>query len=79
MQRVRPVAPVPVLSSAGKKVQRHSDFSEEYVGREISVRLHDGSVVKGVLVEARRYWFKVKVSGKIVYLNKAHVVFVEVG
>jgi hypothetical protein len=35
-----------------------------------------GVVVEGVLVEASRYWFKVKTDKGVVYLNKAHVIMV---
>jgi thioredoxin reductase len=35
-----------------------------------------GVVVEGVLVEASRYWFKVKTDKGVVYLNKAHVISV---
>jgi len=59
------------------RVTRHSDFSEEYVGRTITISLADGRSLSGVLVESRRYWVKVKDSnGSIAYINKSFIVSV---
>ena len=58
---------------------RFSDFSEEYAGKRVVVKLSDGSVVEGHLLEARRYWFKVKDSNsKVIYVNKGLVKTVEI-
>jgi hypothetical protein len=53
-----------------------ADFSDEYRGCKVRVETSIGVVVEGVLVEASRYWFKVKTSRGVVYVNKAHVVMV---
>jgi len=59
------------------RVTRHSDFSEEYAGRTITISLADGRSLSGVLVESRRYWIKVKASnGSIAYINKSFIVSV---
>ena len=64
---------------AQRPASRPSDFSEEYVGRQVVVTMDDGTAVEGVIVEARRYWFKVKTSeGRTVYVNKAFVKAIEV-
>jgi len=56
-----------------------SDSSDEYVGRQVLLVLDDGTVVEGIIVEARRYWFKVRdLSGRTVYVNKAFVEAIEV-
>jgi len=56
---------------------RHSDFSEEYAGRPITISLADGKTLSGVLLESRRYWVKVKASnGGIAYINKSFIVSV---
>jgi hypothetical protein len=56
---------------------RHSDFSEEYTGRQISINLADSRSLSGVLIESRRYWVKVKASnGGIAYINKSFIVSV---
>jgi hypothetical protein len=53
-----------------------ADFSNEYVNCRVRVETSIGVTVEGVLVEASRYWFKVKTDKGVVYLNKAHVVSV---
>jgi hypothetical protein len=55
--------------------ERPADFSSEYTGCRVKIETSIG-VVEGVLVEASRYWFKVKGDKGIVYVNKAHVVLV---
>jgi molybdopterin-binding protein len=52
-----------------------ADFSHEYRDCRVEVETSIG-VVEGVLVEASRYWFKVKTGKGVVYVNKAHVVMV---
>jgi len=45
----------------------------------VVIEMIDGSAIKGVLVEAKRYWFKVKEASKgVVYVNKGFVKSVEV-
>jgi hypothetical protein len=53
-----------------------ADFSGEYRGCKVKIETSIGVVVEGVLVEASRYWFKVKTEKGLVYVNKAHVVAV---
>lgn len=53
-----------------------ADFSDEYKGCKVRVETSIGVVVEGVLVEASRYWFKVRTDRGVVYINKAHVVTV---
>jgi hypothetical protein len=53
-----------------------ADFSNEYTGCRVRIETSIGVTVEGVLVEASRYWFKVKSDRGVVYLNKAHVVTV---
>ena len=56
-----------------------SDFSDEYVNRRVVLRMHDGTVIEGLMLEARRFWFKIKdSSAKLIYVNKGFVVAVEV-
>jgi len=62
-----------------KRVNKPSDFSDEYVNKRVVVRMHDNSEIEGLLLEARRYWFKVKDSNAgVVYVNKGYVKIVEV-
>jgi len=58
---------------------KHSDFSEEFVNHVVSITLVNGTVIRGMLTEARRFWIKVIVDGKVHYVNKAHVVEVVPG
>jgi hypothetical protein len=53
-----------------------ADFSGEYRGCRVRVETSIGVVVEGTLIEASRYWFKVRTDRGVVYLNKAHVVAV---
>lgn len=53
-----------------------ADFSDEYGGCRVRVETSIGVVVEGVLVGASRYWFKVKTSRGVVYVNKVRVVMV---
>jgi hypothetical protein len=53
-----------------------ADFSDEYRGCRVRVETSIGVVVEGILVEASRYWFKLKSGNGIVYVNKAHVIMV---
>jgi hypothetical protein len=57
-------------------VEGPADFSDEYRGCRVRVETSVGVVVEGVLVEASRYWFKLKSDKGIVYVNKAHVIMV---
>jgi hypothetical protein len=66
----------PTMRQVGRKQVRHSDFSEEYAGRAISISLADGKAISGVLVESRRYWVKLRTSNGVVYINKAFMVSV---
>jgi small nuclear ribonucleoprotein (snRNP)-like protein len=53
-----------------------ADFSDEYRGCRVKVETSIGVVVEGILVEASRYWFKVRTDKGVVYINKTHVVLV---
>jgi hypothetical protein len=53
-----------------------ANFSNEYTGCRVKIETSIGIVIEGVLVEASRYWFKVRTDRGVVYLNKAHVVTV---
>jgi hypothetical protein len=45
-----------------KHTSKPSDFSEEYAGKRVVVTMHNGLVMEGLLLEARKYWFKIKDS-----------------
>jgi len=62
------------MRQAGRRQVRHSDFSEEYAGRQITISLADGKTLSGILLESRRYWVKVKTNDGVVYINKSFIV-----
>jgi len=62
-----------------KRPSKPSDFSEEYVGKRVVVTMHNGLVMEGLLLEARKYWFKLKdANSNVVYVNKGFVATIEV-
>jgi hypothetical protein len=62
-----------------RRPSKPSDFSEEYAGKRVVVTMHNGLVMEGLLLEARKYWFKIKDSSdKVVYVNKGFVATIEV-
>ena len=56
------------------KQVKHSDFSELYAGRLVTITLANGTVLRGVVNEARRFWIQVTVDGKTHYVNKAFII-----
>ncbi|MFP3241183.1 MAG: hypothetical protein RXQ94_08630 [Caldivirga sp.] len=64
------------MRQVGKRQVRHSDFSEEYLGKPITISLADGKTLSGVLLESRRYWVKVKTNDRVVYINKSFMMSV---
>jgi len=73
--------PLPQPKPQGNKPQqgrlrqvKHSDFSEAYAGRLVTITLANGAVLKGIVSEARRFWIQVMVDGKAHYVNKAYIV-----
>ena len=55
------------------------DFSEEYVDKPCLVYLASGQTIKGRVIGVQRYWIKVFTNNnQVLYLNKAHVIGVEV-
>jgi len=66
------------VKQSGRQVEKHSDFSEEYSGREVVIVLHNNHVVNGKIVEVRRFWIKALLSdGRMHYINKAWIVYIE--
>ena len=68
--------PVPKTTSVKQGI-KPSDFSDEYTSKAVKIRLGDGSTVEGILADSTKYWFKISVRGKTLYVNKAWVVIVE--
>jgi hypothetical protein len=64
------------MRQVGKRQVKHSDFSEEYLGKPITISLADGKTLSGILLESRRYWVKLRTSSGTVYINKSFIVSV---
>jgi sRNA-binding regulator protein Hfq len=73
--------PKPAAKPQGRPPRpvKHSDFSEEYVNHVVSITLVNGTTLKGMLIESRKFWVKIIVDGRAHYINKAHVVEVTPG
>jgi len=67
--------PLPQPKPQGRPRQvKHSDFSEAYAGRLVTITLANGTVLRGIVSEARRFWIQVMVDGRVHYVNKAYIV-----
>ena len=58
---------------------RPSDFSDEYRGKTATITLGAGNppVIRGRIEAASRYWVKVVVGQRTLYINKAWIVSIE--
>jgi hypothetical protein len=72
----KPAAPA---SKDRQEKKARNDFSEEYTGRSVTIVLGAGSpgVLKGRVEAASRYWVKVSIGQRVVYVNKAWIVSIE--
>jgi len=62
-----------------KKEKLPGDFSHEYVGKQVTIVLGAGNpqVLKCKVERATRYWLKVTIGARTIYLNKAYIVSIE--
>jgi hypothetical protein len=70
----------PAPASEGKQEKKaKNDFSGEYAGRNVTIVLGAGSpgMLKGRVEAASRYWVKVSIGQRVVYVNKAWIVSIE--
>lgn len=61
-----------------KHGKHYADFKEVFEGREVVITLHNGTTVKGRILESRPYWLKVQTDSGVLYINKAFIVLVKV-
>ncbi|MEM4785153.1 MAG: hypothetical protein QXX12_02805 [Nanopusillaceae archaeon] len=61
-----------------KHGKHYADFKEVFEGREAVITLHNGTTVKGRILESRPYWLKVQTDSGVLYINKAFIVLVKV-
>ena len=62
-----------------KRESKPSDFSNEYKGRSVVIVLAAGNpgVLRGKLEEASKYWVKLTIGQRTIYVNKAWIVSIE--
>ena len=62
-----------------RRAAKPSDFSNEYLGRTVVIVLAAGNpgVLRGKLEAASRYWVKLVIGQRVLYINKAWVVSIE--
>jgi hypothetical protein len=62
-----------------KREAKPSDFSNEYKGRSVVITLGAGNpgVLRGKLEEASKYWVKLVIGQRVLYINKAWIVSIE--
>jgi hypothetical protein len=56
--------------------ERVEDLDSEPLGREVEVVLQSGGVLRGRVAATTRYWLKLELGGRCVYVNKSFTVFV---
>jgi len=54
-----------------------ADFSNEYSGLRLSLKVEGLGDVEGRLLKASRYWFKVLTNDGVLYVNKAYVISIK--
>jgi hypothetical protein len=62
-----------------KREAKPSDFSNEYLGRTVVITLAAGNpaMLRGKLEAASKYWVKLTIGQRTVYVNKAWIVSIE--
>ena len=62
-----------------KRESKPSDFSNEYLGRTVVITLGAGnpSTLRGRFEAASRYWVKLVIGQRTIYVNKAWIVSIE--
>jgi hypothetical protein len=72
-------APQPEKTQQKRKAAKPSDFSHEYREKTVVVVLAAGnpSVLRGRLEAASKYWVKLAIGQRTLYVNKAWIVSIE--
>jgi hypothetical protein len=73
------VAAASLLGAAtqGQASKDLADFSNEYSGLKLSLKVEGLGEVEGRLLKASRYWFKLLTSSGVLYVNKAYVISIK--
>jgi len=64
-------------SKQGEKEPRVEDLDQELIGKEVEVVLQSGGSIAGRVAASSRYWVKLDVRGKLIYINKPFIVFIK--
>jgi small nuclear ribonucleoprotein (snRNP)-like protein len=77
----------PKKKAKEKPRKRTEGFSEEYMNKDVIIKLSIGEEVRGRLVEATKYWFKILIGNpntkaKLesiddIYINKAYIAYIK--
>jgi hypothetical protein len=62
-----------------KKEKLPGDFSHEYIGKQVTITLGAGNpnVVKGKVEKVTRFWLKLSIGQRTLYINKGYIVSIE--
>lgn len=66
-----------VVAPQGLASKGLADFSDEYTGLRLSLRVEGLGEVEGRLLKASRYQFKLITNGGVLYVNKAYVISIK--
>ncbi|MEM1868341.1 MAG: hypothetical protein QXY83_05825 [Thermosphaera sp.] len=75
-QKPQPSQPRPQQQQPQKRAKL--DFDSELIGRSVTIKLLDGTVVNGIVTDNTRYWLRVLSGERIIFVHKAAVVWIEV-
>jgi hypothetical protein len=67
----------PQARATGQGSKDLADFSNEYSGLRLSLKVEGLGEVEGRLLKASRYWFKLLTSNGVLYVNKAYVISIK--
>jgi hypothetical protein len=59
-----------------KKLEFWQDFGNEFQGSYCLVLLSNGETLEGKVIESRKFFLKVQSKNDVLYINKAHVIYV---
>lgn len=54
------------------------DFDVELLGKKVALLLKQGGWVEGTVAARSRFWLKILINDKNIYINKSNIVLIEV-
>lgn len=75
----KPQLPQPRPQQPSQQPQKRPklDFDSELIGRSVTIKLLDGTVVNGIVTDNSKFWLRVLCGEKILFVHKAAIVLVE--